>query len=674
MAAYQDKVLVHDAITENTKLDLSHVHITSANFQQLSPVYNKEMVPGETLKCGMETFARMNPLVVPTFGRANVKNSAYFVPFRTIFRGWTDFVTDAPHANSMNNSELVGNILNTVPTVSNDVLMRAIMPNRAIGLDEPVSGANFTPASMRGPEYMIFGSSYNASQVTNDGIYDFVAQVDSATTYNFKLSFVGRQIMKVLESLGYKINFNYADTTKFSALPLLAFAKVYIDWYFPQDYTNTDIYNYLYMLCNADTGVPLELTHVDVGRILQFVYTCYDSDYFVSAWDHPNTPNTGTYSDTFRIENIDTARVIGFAGTAGNMANQTTSSAYKGVVSLGGGVSSYINGGLYNSGSNSNDAPFIAPFTVRSASTEKATVTPISEYLLHGLHALTDYMKRHQLAGSAAFQRYLSRFGKALSSEKMNRSIYLGTDTTPLQIGDIMSTSNVSSTGFDGLGEYAGKGLVYGQTKDFEFSTDEYGMFIVVSSIQPAVGYFQGLDRNVKHITRLDFWTPEFDCLGVQPITADELYVSQDGTTDFGSSSIHSQTFGFTPRYAEYKKANDQITGLLRYKSLNGELSGVTANFLGSSSWHLMRTFSDEDFGGAVSGMVHSVDFCYAKNDYGQFNRIFPNASYTAPDQFNMIYNFNVVSYSPMKSLYDTYEFEDKGKQVTLQANGVAKN
>ena len=37
MAAYQDKVLVHDAITDNTKLDLSHVHITSANFQQLSP-------------------------------------------------------------------------------------------------------------------------------------------------------------------------------------------------------------------------------------------------------------------------------------------------------------------------------------------------------------------------------------------------------------------------------------------------------------------------------------------------------------------------------------------------------------------------------------------------------------------------------------------------------------
>lgn len=672
MAAYQDKVLVHDAITENTKLDLSHVHITSANFQQLSPVYNKEMVPGETIKCGMETFARMNPLVVPTFGRANVKNSAYFVPFRTIFRGWNDFITDAPHANSMNNQELVGNILNTVPTVSNDVLMRALLPNRTVGLDEPVSGAAFGP--LRGPEYMIFGSSYNASQVVTDGIYDFTARLDSATTNTFKLSFVGRQVLKVLESLGYKINFNYADTTKFSALPLLAFAKVYVDWYFPQDYTNTDIYNYLYMLCNADTGVPLELSYVDVARILQFVYTCYDSDYFVSAWDHPNSPNTGTYSGDFRINNIDSADKI-LQRFNGGATTVTNNDVRKGYVSNNNGDTNFSNNNLVGYA----DAPFISPLTlglVNTTTTYSTAPTPITEYLLHGLHALTDYMKRHQLAGSS-FQRYLSRFGKALSSEKMNRSIYLGTDTAPLQIGDIMSTSNISQSGFDGLGEYAGKGLVYGQTsqtRDFEFSTDEYGMFIVVSSIQPAVGYFQGLDRNVKHVTKLDFWTPEFDCLGVQPITADELYVSQDGTSNFGSASIHSQTFGFTPRYAEYKKSNDQITGLLRYKSLNGEISGTTANFLASNSWHLMRTFSDKDFGGAVSGMVHSVDFCYAKNDYGQFNRIFPNATYTAPDQFNMIYNFNVVSYSPMKSLYDTYEFEDKGKTVTLQANGVAKN
>lgn len=671
MAAYQDKVLVNGAITDNTKLDLSHVHITSANFQQLSPIYNKEMVPGETIKCGIETFSRMNQLTVPTYGRANIKNSAYFVPFRTIFRGWNDFITDAPHANSMNNVELLGNILNTVPTVTNMALLRALLPNRTVGLDDPVSGDEFSP--YRGPEYMIFGSSYNASQVARDGdAYDFTA-VLSGTSKNFKLSFVGRQILKVLESLGYKINFRDTDTTTYSALPLLAFAKVYVDWYFPQDYTNTDIYNYLYMLCNSDTGIPAQLDHIDIARILQFVYTCYDSDYFVSAWDHPNSPNTGTYSNDFKIEDIDGIESYK-PGTASTIYSNILHNAY--VANYDGSVTTANTVSNFPKGMSMDGVPFLRMQSLVNTGSSTTTGTPatapLTEYLLHGLHALTDYMKRHQLAGSAAFQRYLSRFGKALSSEKLNRSIYLGTDSTPIQIGDIMSTSPGSDN--TSLGEYAGKGLAYGQAKDFEFSTDEYGMFIVVSSIQPAVGYFQGLDRSVKHVTKLDFWTPEFDCLGVQPITADELYVSMNGSSSLADPSLHDQVFGFTPRYAEYKKSNDQITGLLRYPSMNGDYSASTVNFLGSSAWHLMRTFNDSDFGGAVSGMVHSVDFCYAKNDYGQYNRIFANQSNTAPDQFNIIYNFNVVSYSPMKSLYDTYEFEDKGKKVTLQANGVIKN
>ena len=286
MAAYQDKVLVNAAITDNTKLDLSHVHITSANFQQLSPIYNKEMVPGETLKCGIESFSRMNPLVVPTFGRANIKNSAYFVPYRTVFRAWNDFLTDSPHANSADDSKNVGNILTTVPYFTNDSLVTAFLPYRTNSGDTP-SSANTPLSEFSGVSYTVLGGSYNPSYEVSAGTpsYDFAMNWSGTTKY-FRFTFVGRQILKVVESLGYKVNWNISDTTKFSALPLLCWAKVYVDWYFPQDYTNTAIYNYLLMLCNSDTGVARRLYDVDLGRILQFVYTCYDSDYFVSAWDH----------------------------------------------------------------------------------------------------------------------------------------------------------------------------------------------------------------------------------------------------------------------------------------------------------------------------------------------------------------------------------------------------
>ena len=657
MAAYQDKILVNDAITDNTKLDLSHTHITSANFMQISPIWNKEMVPGETIKCDVEFLSRTNPLVVPTFGRANIKNSAYFIPYRTIFRGWNDFITDAPHANSMNNTELVGNILNTVPYVTNKTLVQAF----------------------KDVSYEFNGYSQNGIY-TNSGLsltnHDIVLNTGSDVVY-YRFNRVGQQILRVLESLGYKVQWNLLDDTKYSALPLLAFCKLYLDFYFPQDYTNTAAYNYLYMLCNADTGVPIELNKVDVGRILSFVYTCYDSDYFVSAWDRPNSPNTGTYSDNFKISNID--KVNGIMGASTSYNSVFTPFENGSVRNYSGSLS---NGNVPDTNRTSMDAPFIQPTLLASTASSvgqgtQLVSTPISEYLLHGLHALTDYMKRHQLAGSAAFQRYLARFGKALSSEKLNRCVYLGTDTAPVQIGDVWSTSPGADKSDNRLGEYAGKSVSYGQGM-FEYTTDEYGMFIIVSSIVPATGYYQGIDRNVKHLSKLDFWTPEFDNLGVQPITADELYMSYNGGSDFGANgsgkTIHNQIFGFTPRYAEYKCVQDQLTGVYRIPMLNGDIETNEEQFNGSASWHLYRKFTDSDFGGAVSGMTHGVEFCYGRNDSGQFNRIFDNQSWNAPDQFSLIYNFNAVSYSPMKSMYDTYEFEDKGKKQILQANGVIKN
>jgi len=87
MASYLDKAQVNTAITDNTKLDLGHQHITTSDFMQLNMSYLHEMVPGEKIDVNMESFARLNPMPVPTFGRASMRHRAYFVPFRTIFRG-----------------------------------------------------------------------------------------------------------------------------------------------------------------------------------------------------------------------------------------------------------------------------------------------------------------------------------------------------------------------------------------------------------------------------------------------------------------------------------------------------------------------------------------------------------------------------------------------------------
>lgn len=296
-----------------------------------------------------------------------------------------------------------------------------------------------------------------------------------------------------------------------------------------------------------------------------------------------------------------------------------------------------------------------------------------TQYALDALKSLTDFVKRHQLVGSRALDRFYARFGKSLSAEKLNRSVYIGADNIPLQFGDVFSTANTDSAR---LGDYAGKGLAYGGNEKFEYNTDEYGMFIIVNSIVPKVNYYGGQDRVTLHVNPLDFWTPEFDQLGVQAMSKAEVFSPMgneeynfagdlvlDRLAQWSNPDLTDTIFGFTPRYSEYKVGRDRLTGDYRMFDSAGDTS---------DAWHLFRNPLLQTNGGSAQTFVHDHRFVQGY-DYQQYNRIFYNTD-TDFDKFYIIHNFDVVSHSPMKPLYETYEFEDKGKKVLADVNGVKVN
>lgn len=594
MASFLDKIKVNTAMDQRTKFDLGCDHVTTSNWMQFTPVYNKEMVPKEKIDVSVETFTRMLPLNYPTFGRANIHNSAFFVPYRTIFPGWNDFITDAVHINSGNAQAA---IVSTVPTFTNATFINAF-----------------------------FTLNTNYASVITSGTEDYSVIVGSNNAVSdYKLTNLGRQIMKIMYSLGYTFKMDINDTTDvYSALPLLSIVKIYCDWYYPSAYADRQDYQSLLALTKLDsTSAAVVLTATQLNTIFSMIgFVNYDSDYFTSAWDNPAAPNSGNFS-SFTVKDISNS-----VTTSGRLQSVTVASSGTGT-------------------------PLMTSDTPPSA---VANARPIlSQYIVDSLKKLTDYMKRHQLVGAKAIDRYLARFGVQLSDDKMDRSLNLGRQMIQIQIGDVMSTSDTQGAA---LGDYAGKGLGYGQGH-FDFESDEYGQFVIISSIVPAIGYYQGVDRNVLHTTKLDFWTPEFDNLGTQPILADELYISTDATSGF--SSANTTIFGWTPRYAEYKVSRDRVTGDFRYNSMN----------TGDDAWYLMRKFDDNSFQG-VQSIVHSPDFVQG-TDWSQYNRIF-NTGNSNSDAFKMIYHFEVGDYAPMHSLFDTYEFEDKGHSVVEDVNGVKVN
>lgn len=613
MASFLDKFKLKTAMSNYTELDLSSDHITTANFMQFNVAFAQELVPNQSININMDTFVRLQPLPVPTFGRARVQNRCFFVPYRTIFPAWQDFITDARHTDNNGNNS----IPTSVPVVSNQVLTDFFTGRQDTG--------SYVPR---------YGVAGNVIPHGTDDPYDYY----TLDRYKVKLTQFGRWAMKLLNSLGYSLQFgawnldNFIESNQayYSALPLLAVAKVYADWYFPSHYASTPEFARLEEIFNRDNG-NYNLSQEDITVIFDFLRKVnYDSDYFTSAWQNPVTPNDGTYS---------------------NMQVADITSQYNYVVNSGDRPIP-VNNNIQTGGI--DGTPIITNEIVEQK------LGGISQYAIDCLKAMTDYIKRHQLVGGRALDRYLARFGVKLSDEQLRRSVYVGTAVQNIQFGDVMSTA---STDDSKLGAYAGKGIGYCQG-NFSFDNEkDYGILIIVSTIVPKAGYFQGIDRNVLHTSRLDYWTPEFDNLGVQAISKSELYVPtsrepwQIGMPQ--PQQYLQSVFGFTPRYAEYKIGKDRLSGDFRYNSINA----------GTESWTTMRFIEPAN----VTDLVISSDFV-SGDDSDQYNRIFYADTEGEYDKFNVIHSFDIKSRANMKSLYDTYDFANKGNEVMLQANGVKMN
>lgn len=618
MATFLDKIKVNTAVTHRTNQDLSCDHITTANFMQFNVAFARELVPNQSIKVNHKTFARLQPLPVPTFGRARIQNRAFFVPFRVVFPAFNDFITDSRHSTSDGSTI----IYTSVPTISSGVFTEFFTGITSSSYIPKYGLAGGTTASAR------------ADYLTKDDV-------------KVELSQFGRYCMKILNSLGYSILFEQFDPElrdrsefiKYSALPLLCVAKVYADWYYPSMYTSNPLFAQVEEIFNRDNG-NTELSLTDVYLIFDFLRKVnYDSDYFTSAWENPVSPNTDSQSPIIMPD--ITARVFESSSTSDNRDVITNSLN---------GMSTPIMTG--------QDAD--APNGTLGAT---KNLSHISQYAIDALKSLTDYLKRHQLVGGRTLDRYLARFGVKLSDEILKRSQYVGTSESNIQFGDVMSTAD---TGVDGaaLGDYAGKGIGY-TDGGYTYENDkEYGMFIIISSIVPKTGYYQGIDRNVMHTTRFDYWTPEFDRLGVQAVSAAELFTPSGNKNNalnsirYGNLSYWQRVFGFVPRYAEYKLPQDRLSGDFRYYSINE----------GMDSWHTMRHINPS----SERDIVVSEEFI-SGDDSSQYNRIFNNTDDTY-DKFIVIHTFDISTSVPFANYWDNYDFEQKGNEVVMQANGVKMN
>lgn len=485
---------------------------------------------------------------------------------------------------------------------------------------------------------MLASSKY--STVVSGGSFDFRYVKADGTFESRNFNIEGKKAFKTLRALGYAPDFSLQNTDFYhNALNLLCLAKIYCDWYFPSQYIQQQQFHQVNALFQRDE--VYNLTGTDVTRILDLVqFIGYEDDFYINAWDRPNGPNYQSGSQ-IQIKNVGD-------GTGTSYSTQIVSNPSISTSSIG-----------------SDDAPVIVGGT--NVNSPSSSIGAIRYQDLENLHALTDYCKRHQLVGSRALDRYMARYGLKLTAEQLRRSQFIAGAQQDIEFSDVMSTADTDGAN---LGQYAGRGITYGDLQVNLEKQNEYGYLIILTSIIPVTGYYQGADYSTCRVSRLDYWIPEFENVGVQALPTRCVYAPMDEQKLYNNSTptavnYNEKVFAFIPRDSFYKRHNAMLTGDWLLGSRN----------VGKDAWHLLRNldYTVAAANGAVN-FKHDFNFILA-NDKDQYQRIFQNMLETE-DQFNICHYITIEESLPMSDLYDTYEFESEGKakEVNIDLGGVKAN
>lgn len=195
--------------------------------------------------------------------------------------------------------------------------------------------------------------------------------------------------------------------------------------------------------------------------------------------------------------------------------------------------------------------------------------------------------KLYRLMAQASDGDYKSqikaRYGFDAYAPQM-RCQFVGSASSVIQVNPITSTADTLTTtdnSFEGtpVGRIYGNGVAQG-SDTFEFDTKEHGILMGICSFVPDVDYSSyGVNIFNKKLSSSEYFQPEFDNLGKQPLDATSLYLAKVP----GAGGIQSPAvLGWIPRYAEYKTHIDEVHGQLNgniYRSASGEptLSSWTA-------------------------------------------------------------------------------------------------
>lgn len=188
------------------------------------------------------------------------------------------------------------------------------------------------------------------------------------------------------------------------------------------------------------------------------------------------------------------------------------------------------------------------------ATVDLSSATAITINSLRSAFALQRFYEKDARGGTRYTEIIRSHFGVISPDARLQRSEYLGGDSTPIMFNPVQQTSSTDTTSPQGnLSAYA---LMSTRVHGFNKSFTEHGIVIGLCNIRTDLSYQQGINKTWLRQTREEFYWPSFAHLGEQAVLNKEIYAQ--------GTDVDNQVFGYQERYAECRYHPSIITGKMR--------------------------------------------------------------------------------------------------------------
>lgn len=539
--------------------DLSHRNLFTAKIGELLPCFVQELNPGDSIKVDSSYFTRTAPLQTAAFTRLRENVQFFFVPYSLLWKYFNTQVTN------MTKNANGGDISRVADGIVSNQSVTTQMPYLSYGSLHSYLVSQIAYA--KGYQSSNVLNEYSHPEMFNNGEYRYSA----AAKLLQLLGYGNFDEMHLLPDAEIKFTTLKGDP-HLSVFRLLAYQKICNDHY---TYRQWQPYNA--SLCNIDYLKPSTSAALDLSSSLTALgaqssdfkklnftdlrFSNLPLDYFNGVLP---TAQYGSES----VINLSSSSSSGtLSGNTDGASRQSSNNVFYSEVFDGNGnnvakdpllLRSYGSPSILQSDDQTPINILAEHFHQFHGSFNASLDSSLSVLALRNALAAQKY-KEIQLASDADFVSQVEAHFGVRPKHDNDTSIFIGGSSSMI---DINPQVNQNLAGSDDANQANVKASPVGNgSAKIKFTADTYGVVIGIYRCVPILDYAHvGIDRTLLKTDACDFVIPELDSIGMQQTFAFE--VAAPGCQEDNKHWMDlSKTYGYAPRYSEYKTSYDRYNG-----------------------------------------------------------------------------------------------------------------